>query len=183
MEPSVSLRLELNRTVELNSTYSSTDNANKNANKSNIYVYTHTHIHTHIYLNSVSWEMSMWFDEQNTDVNSSTIVLVFGRNYSQGHLCWLLFKLGWLLFESNPDSFVRKKKIWTLRFSFKLRNSFLHSNIRHNLLYSVRLIAMIGLEIQKSQRKILHILKGYFFLSSTLLRQWNYIMYLQIIQL
>ena len=128
-----------------------------------IYTHTHTHIHTHIYLNSVSSEMSMWFDEQNIDVNSSTIVLVFGCNYSQGHLCWLLFKLGWLLFESNPDSFVRKKKIWTLRFPFKLRNSFLHSNIRHNLLYSVRLIAMIGLEIQKSQRKISHILKGYFF--------------------
>ena len=56
-----------------------------------IYIYTHTHththIHTHIYLNSVSSEMSMWFDEQNIDVNSSTIVLVFGCNYSQGHLC------------------------------------------------------------------------------------------------
>ena len=96
------------------------------------------------------------FDEENIDVKNSTIVSVFGRNYSQGHLCWLLFKLGRLLSESKPDSFVGKK-IWISRFPFKSRNSFLHSNLRHNLLYCVRLIAMIGLERQESQRKIPYI--------------------------
>lgn len=46
-----------------------------------------------------------------------------------------------------------KKKIWILKFPFKLRNSFLHSNTRCNLLYSVRLTAVIGLETKKVLNK------------------------------
>lgn len=49
----------------------------------------------------------------------------------------------------KPRLLCSEKKIWILRFPFMLRNSFLHSNTRCNLFYSVRLTAVIGLEIKK----------------------------------